>query len=210
MTQFLDHALRAFAALACFTIVPSCGGRAGDGGIVEGSAGATAVSSTIAASGSGSAESLSSGGESDQGAMGGSSPSGTCVIEEPDLGPMASCNDLDRLAVRDPVLTSPNGRVMPGDTVVLSVTLADMSGLGNFDYPGVLFQSSDADVTFVDDGRDSFLYALPSCQTTVAAAKLQIGSSIAPGTVVHVTALAAVLNRDCPNAPHLVIPIPLG
>lgn len=54
---------------------------------------------------------------------------------------------------------------------------------------------------------NDWFYAILPCQTDLVSAQITVASDVAPGTVVTITARAAMLDHECPDAPSIVIPI---
>ena len=215
MHQLLIHTMREVIVVAVVSALWSCGGRSSGVGDIEAAAGATANSSSNASGGTGGGDaSQPTGGATTKAAAGGNvgtpDDAGVCVAQTSDAFSLDTCNNLGRLIVRNPLIMNSSGSIEPGDSVSLSVTLVDISGFGYNEYPGVIFQSGDAGVTFDGNGRSFNSYALLSCQSTPVTTTVHLASSIPLGTVVHVMARAASLNRDCPDAPFTMIPITVG
>lgn len=120
------------------------------------------------------------------------------------------CPELERLALWNPRVedSSGDGKVSPGERAVVRVVLSDVSGLGHSGYPGVVFEADPSSVTFLADPRDFNLFALLACTSYDAQIEIQAGE-VMPGTVLEVVVRAGSLNRECPDAPSLVIPIPI-
>jgi hypothetical protein len=116
------------------------------------------------------------------------------------------CADLDVLAVSDPVIVdqSGDGKLSPGEGASLSVTLNEVAGIGLSWYPGVKFVSDDADVTIKET---DWYYAIAACKSYEVLATIQVAPNAKPGSIVRLTAQAAMINVDCPRAPALVIPV---
>jgi hypothetical protein len=149
------------------------------------------------------------GGNVSSGGSGGSAgaPTRACVPEE-DPPPQVewTCEDLVVLTVSDPVVVdeSGDGSVSPGENVVIQTKLNEVAGIGFSMYPGVYFESDNPEVTvnYVD-----WYYAIAGCQTLDANATASFGASLAPGTMVTITARVGMLNTDCPDAYAIEIPI---
>lgn len=81
-------------------------------------------------------------------------------------------------------------------------------GLGHSGYPGVVFETDESNVGFLTDPRDFNLFARLACTAYDAQVEIQTGEGM-PGAVVEVVARAGSLNRECPDAPSIAIPIPI-
>lgn len=186
-------ALVLLATAACGEVVVSDSPSTGAGG----STGAVVAATTVT-----SASSASSGNGS--GGAGGS----TCVPQPEGAGGFMqpTCADLAVLAVSHPVLTDADGdgQVEVGETAVLQINLDEIAGVGFNFYPGVNFTTTTAGVTV---NHNDWLYAILACQNVPVSAQIAIGSDVAPGTVVTITARVAMLNNDCPDTYAVEIPI---
>ena len=168
---------------------PGAGGSTG--AVVASSAAVTSTSST------------SSG---DGGAGGGPSacvpnPKAPGDFQEP------TCADLAVLAVSHPVLIDDadgDGQLEVGETGSLQMNLDEIAGVGFNYYPGVIFETAAAGVTMSSTG---WFYAILACQSNPVIASIAVGSDVAPGTVVTITARVAMLNHDCPGAYAVEVPI---
>ena len=146
----------------------------------------------------------STGGGGDSGTGG----SAVCVPQPEEPGPFvkATCADLAALAVSHAVVTDANGdgQVDAGESAVLQVNLDEIAGVGTYFYPGVLFETASAGVTV---SSNAWLYGIMGCQTVPMSGEITIGSDVAPGTVVTITARVAFLNHTCPDAFAITVPI---
>jgi hypothetical protein len=109
------------------------------------------------------------------------------------------------LALRDPRVEddSGDGKVSPGEGATLRVTLAETAGLGNLSYPGVRFATDNPAVTVTDS---NWLFGILPCTEVPIPVRATFGASLAPGTVVTVTATAGLLTQACTGG-SLAIPI---
>jgi hypothetical protein len=142
------------------------------------------------------------------GGTGGSEPPECTPSDDSNGIPPDDCPELERLVLWNPRVedSSGDGKVSPGERALVRVVLSDVSGLGHSGYPGVVFEATDPNVTFVEDSRDFNLFALLACDSYEAQIEIQVGE-VLPGTVVEVVARAGSLNRECPDAPSLTVPI---
>lgn len=207
--------------LACFAA--ACGGAAvsdpssaelaGAGGVDDGATGGAAA--TTASGGRASAGAPGSGGLTAQAGAGGSFGSGgatsaggsaPCVPKDPNAYPGA-CSDLERLRVVDPVIAddSGDGRVSPGESITLTVTLEDTSGYGFYLYPFVAFEGS----VGLNVADSSIFYAIAQCGSMPTSVRIDVSPYVTPGQTVTVTARPAALNSDC-SGPSIEIPITIG
>ncbi len=157
---------------------------------------------TVAATSTSSASGGTGGGDT------GAGGSAECV-PQPDMTgtfKQPTCADLAGLAVSHAVVTDAggDGDVNVGETAVIDVSLAEIAGLGFSFYPGVVFESDHAGVTVTSD---DWFYAILPCQIDHVAAQLTVASDVPAGTLVKITARAAMLNDACLDAPAIVIPI---
>jgi hypothetical protein len=131
---------------------------------------------------------------------------GACVPEGDGWpsDPEPTCEDLSVLAVTDPVITGPGGGagVAPGDSFSLDVVLREVGGVGFGWYPGVKFESDTPGVTL---NEDDWFYGIFACTSYDVGSHGEVDQSVKPGTVVTLTARAAMLSKDCPNAPALKV-----
>ena len=133
-----------------------------------------------------------------------------CLVVDSNLEP-TDCERLHRYAsVHDPVISDANGdrHPSPGERITISVTLSEITGETAIPYPGIDFRALDAGITLDRSGFDgASTYSLQPCESIDGSVAATLSSDLAPGSVVHVTARAATLNQDCPNATTLTIPI---
>ena len=132
---------------------------------------------------------------------------GTCTVR--DAGTTSgwgTCEDLAALAVEAPVVTDDDGdgRLSPGEGADVRVVLRETSGLDFMWYPGVRFTSDDPRVSL---GGEDWRYGMFACSAEEFHARLTVAEDVPPGTVVTVTARAAMLPDECPDAAALEIPI---
>jgi hypothetical protein len=133
-----------------------------------------------------------------------------CGGGSPYSGASHSCADAGKLTLSDP--TSRNargGKVGPGDTVVLAVRLTNSTGRG-FAYPCVGFAADTPGVAF--SGPNPVFpggYAIGPGETSTFEINAQLSPSIAPGTVVRVTAWVDSLHAGCTNGATLAWTIKL-
>ncbi len=199
LRRFLIPGL-ALTLLACGGETSSDPGSAGGGGgtATGGAAGSGAFG------GDGGSAALGGGGGS--AGSGGGSGGAECVQQGDGwpAGTDPSCADLGVLAVDSPTLSDADGDggVSPGEGFELKVVLREVAGIGFGWYPGVKFESSHAGVTLVES---DWFYGIFACQSYHVGAQGKVEPSVKPGTVVTLTARAAMLNTDCPDAPALVL-----
>jgi hypothetical protein len=161
---------------------------------------------TVSGADSGAGGSTGSGGIGDGGA-GGSGGSGACVpVEETGGFQQATCADLDRMTVSDPVVTDAggDGKLSPGEAGKLALKLNEISGKGFNWYPGVKFYS---DVPGVFVKELDWYYAILPCQSFDTGATILVDTPVPKGTLVHVTAQVAMLNTECPDAFSITVPV---
>jgi hypothetical protein len=132
-----------------------------------------------------------------------------CVpVEDPPPSGQASCAELARLVVEDPILEDADGdgALAPGETAKLTVALRDTSGLGFLWYPGLAPESATpgVSVSFAD-----WRYALLACGTDRLAVEVAVAPDVAKGTVASVTVRATGMNLVCPGAPGVEVAIPI-
>jgi hypothetical protein len=73
-----------------------------------------------------------------------------------------------------------------------------------YDRGYVIFETADPGVTV---SSEATFYAIFACMTFPASGRVELASSIAPGTIVKVTARVGMLGQDCPDAYAIDIPI---
>ena len=117
-----------------------------------------------------------------------------------------TCEDLAALVVEAPVVTddSGDGRVSPGEGADIRVVLRETAGLDFMWYPGVAFSSDDPRVTV---GSADWRYGMSACSAEEFHTRLSVPVGIPAGSVVTVTARAAMLPDECPAANSLDIPV---
>jgi hypothetical protein len=117
-----------------------------------------------------------------------------------------TCADLTPLLVTDGVVRDDggDGRVTPGEGATISVRLTETSGWSFVWYPGVRFET---DHSGVELGAADYRYVLGGCETEELTTSAKFQASIPSGTVVHITAQAAMTQEECPSASVLDIPI---
>jgi hypothetical protein len=224
MVKLLIDVRRVVLTIGAVTSLLACGGRSIDLVGIEVAAGGSAGAASTTTGGAGKVAAtggvgaIAAGGSQTSGGFGpqatggstsNSSDAGTCVVHDLSILSTDGCAELARLVLRDARVTGPttSNRIMPGDTVSISLTVSDASGLGYNMYPGAVFASDVSGVTFDQGGHSFNAYALLGCQSVEASTTVHIPGNLAPGTVVNVTARAASVNVDCPGAPAIVIPI---
>ena len=143
------------------------------------------------------------------GALGGEggAAGGACTVQgdgDPTVGDI--CAGLDHLAVTLLEITEEDndGRITIGEVFTTTFELRDVSGFGFDHYPGVTYEVEPAGIA-VSPTSDFAAYALHPCESMQSGTRLVLGSTIGPGTMIEVTARAAALNQDCPNAPSQTI-----
>ena len=132
-----------------------------------------------------------------------------CLVVYPNLE-LTDCERLGRYAsVHDPVVSDANGdgRASPGERITISVTLSEVTGETFLSYPGIDFQALDAGITLDRSGFGASIYSLQPCESIGDSVGATLSGALTAGSVVHVSAQAATLNQDCPNATKLTIPI---
>lgn len=144
------------------------------------------------------------------GAASSSGGSQECLVVYPSLE-LTDCERLGRYAsVHDAMISDANGdgRASPGERITISVTLSEVTGETFISYPGIDFRALDADITLDRSGFDGPSgYSLLPCESVGGSVAATLSGTLTPGSVVLVTAQAATLNQDCPNATKLTIPI---
>lgn len=203
-------------------LLAACGGKASadDGGSTGGQAGAAAGGQAGAGgsafggqAGAGASAGAAGGGA---GGMGGTANTGgsagaECVVKGDGWGDNVNptCSDLSVLGVSEPVVTGggANGSVSAGDSFNLAVVLSEVAGEGFSVYPGVKFESDNVGVTIKEN---DWYYAIAACASYDASATGKVDPSVAPGTVVTLTARVAMLNNDCPSAPSLKVKLTIN
>jgi len=117
-----------------------------------------------------------------------------------------TCEDLSVLAISSPQVIDEDGDgvVSAGEGATIQVSLDEIAGEGFSMYPGVTFESDDPGVVLT--GGDWF-YAIFACDSYVTAIHAEVASDVPAGTVVNITARAAMLNQECPAAPSVKIPL---
>ncbi|MBI5488885.1 MAG: hypothetical protein HY905_16245 [Deltaproteobacteria bacterium] len=117
-----------------------------------------------------------------------------------------TCEDLQRLELEAPVVSDDggDGRVSPGEGADIRVVLRETAGLDFMWYPGVTFLADDPRVTV---GSDDWRYGMAACSAEEYHARLSVPADMPSGTMVTVTARAAMLPDECPDANILDIPI---
>ena len=130
-----------------------------------------------------------------------------CVVQDGGgfgTGLTPTCADLEVLTVSDPVILdkSGGGKLSPGEDASLRVSLNEVAGRGFSWYPGVSFVSDDASVSIKSS---DWYYAIAACTRYQPTAVIHVSSDAKPGSIVHFTAQAAMMNSDCPSAPALVV-----
>ncbi len=187
---------------------PSTGGSSGSGGSGAFAGQPAGGTGGTPASGGGGASTGGTGGDAGGGA-GGAGGTGTggappCVQQGDGWNSNSdpTCKDLDVLGVFDPVVESANGdaKVAPGESFTLKVRLSEVKGIGFGMYPGVKFTSDHPGVSIKEN---DWFYGIFGCQSYDASATGQIEANVPSGTVVKLTAQAAMLNSDCPEAPSV-------
>ena len=121
------------------------------------------------------------------------------VLEESGLAVFADVGEARALAEAKE-LAGGDGVVSPGEAFDLQVVLREVAGIGFGWYPGVKFDSSHAGVTL---SETDWFYGIFGCQSYDVGAQGKVDASVKPGTVVMLTARAAMLNTECPAAPAL-------
>jgi hypothetical protein len=118
----------------------------------------------------------------------------------------ATCDDLSVLVVANPSLAVDGGAcaLSPGREATLAVDLEEVAGKGFDAYPGVHFTADVPGVT-VTDAFDVF--AIAACQTQRSSTRVTVNAGVPRGTVAHVVAQVAMLNRSCPNAYAITVPL---
>jgi len=205
--------LRRLSVVVVAAVLGACGGKAADDGVEPGTGGAAGAGGSVAAGGAvavGGGTSVGgasgSGGSGGGSAGSGGSGGGECVPKGDgwNSDPNPGCDDLDVLAIESPTLVDDggDGSVSPGEGFSLKVVLREVAGVGFGMYPGVKFESDQPGVSVQEN---DWYYGIFACASYDASAKGQVDASVKPGTVVTLTARAAMLNTDCPGAPALKI-----
>lgn len=117
-----------------------------------------------------------------------------------------TCEDLRALVLESPLVSDDGGDgwVSPGEGADIRVMLRETAGLDFMWYPGVTFAVDDPRVTV---GSDDWRYGMFACSADEYHARLTVAAEVPSGTVVTVTARAAMLPDECPEANTLEIPI---
>lgn len=143
----------------------------------------------------------SSSGSSSSGSSSSSTSSGApavCTPNDQDPQPTPpTCAELDRIVLVDPVIagdTDGDGRVEPGETATITVTMREISGYGFNWYPGVEFASTNLSVGVT---ADSWYYAILPCGEQPATATVKIDPAMVPGKTAIVQASVNMLNGEC-------------
>lgn len=181
------------------------------GGSVLTGAGVTSSSGTSGSTGdegedSGTSGTGGTGGTSGTGGTGESAP---CVPQpddpDADFAEM-TCADLDLMTVRNPVLhdAGSDGQLSAGESATITAHLDEIAGKGFYWYPWVKFSSDNPAVEVESSAQ---LYGIMACQSVEVSAQITVAASVPPGTVVHVEAQVASLNKDCPEAFSISIPV---
>lgn len=202
--------VRELSVVVVAAVLAACGGKAshdaeepGTGGNPA-TGGSSAFGGASAGGGAGAGGGVASGGGTAAGGSGGSG--GECIPEgdgwNSDTDP--TCEDLSVLAVESPVLVDAggDGAVSPGEAFELKVVLSEVAGLGFGWYPGVRFESDHPGVTIQEH---DWFYGIFACNSYDVGATGKVDSSVAPGTVVTLTARAAMMSTECPSAPALKV-----
>ncbi|MBK9002075.1 MAG: hypothetical protein IPM35_40640 [Myxococcales bacterium] len=202
--------VRELSVVVVAAVLAACGGKASHDAEEPGTGGSTATGGSSAVGGASAGGSagvgggVASGGSTAVGGSGGSG--GECIPEgdgwNSDTDP--TCEDLSVLAVHEPVVADGggDGDVSPGEAFELKVALSEVAGLGFGWYPGVKFESDHPGVTIQEN---DWFYGIFACTSYDVGAAGKVDSSVAPGTVVTLTARAAMLNTECPSAPALKV-----
>lgn len=203
--------LRELSVVMVAAALAACGGKAaseaeepGVGG--TSAAGGSAAGGSAAGGGTASGGSAGAGGTTAAGGSGGSA--GECVPQgdgwSTDTDP--TCEDLSVLAVQEAVLADQggDGALSPGEAFSLQVALSEVAGLGFGWYPGVKFESDHPGVSIKEN---DWYYGIFACTSYDASASGKVDGSVKPGTVVTLTARAAMLNTECPSAPSLTLKV---
>ena len=117
-----------------------------------------------------------------------------------------TCEDLAALVVEAPMVTddSGDGRVSPGEGADIAVLLRETAGLDFMWYPGVTFVVDDPRVSV---GGEDWRYGMVACSAEEFHARLGVPADVPLGAVVTITARAAMLPDECPDANTLGIPV---
>ena len=192
--------LQTSTAVLSIGLLLACAGCAEDVAITPGN---------LAGTSSGSGGGTTAAATSTSSASGGTGVGGSAAcVPQPDMTgtfEQPTCADLAVLAVSNAVITDAggDGNVSAGETAVIQVSLAEIAGLGIV-YPGVVFASASAGVTVTSD---NWRYSIGPCEIDQMSAELTVASDVPAGTVVMITARAAMLSSECLDAPAIVIPI---
>ena len=194
--------LRRFLISSWVLVGVACGGETMNDGNPPGGGGTVAAGGSATSGGTG-----GSAGSAPGGAGGASGAGGGDCVQKGDgwpTGTEATCSDLSVLAVDSPVISDAGGDgvVSPGEAFDLQVVLREVAGIGFGWYPGVKFDSSHAGVTL---SETDWFYGIFGCQSYDVGAQGKVDASVKPGTVVMLTARAAMLNTECPAAPALQV-----
>ena len=175
------------------------------GGAVVDDAGAAAAGSGGSASGGAGASAAGAGGhaggaKASGGAGVGGAPAQPCTVKPASDEPFspAVCADLSVLAVTKPALVGGSGHLSAGGKATVAVELSEIAGEGFNFYPGVTFTTDHAGVQVA---YDDWRYAILACQTEKMTGTVTVSPDVPSGTVVTVTARAAMLGEECPDAP---------
>jgi hypothetical protein len=140
-----------------------------------------------------------SGSGTSEGGEGGAGGEACTPLEDPVT--VDGCKELERLRISKMWFDNlgPDGTLNVGEMFYVNAALQDASGYGFSAYPFVHFEVTPEGVSVSQSGASAF--ALLSCQMLLDRAALILGETIGPGTEIVVTARAAALNQDCPDAP---------
>jgi hypothetical protein len=210
-----DHGQDPSGAAGLAGNASSSGGHGGNAtgavGAVGLAPGGGASTGGAAPNGGGAAASAPSGGSAGSG-TGGGAGAGECNVVYPNLE-LTDCEALERFVeVHDARIddSGGDGQVSPGESIRISVTLSETTGAAVVAYPGIDFRTSDTGILLDRTGPDVSVYAIGPCESIDDSVGATLSDALLPGSVIHVTARAASLNRDCPYAAALVIPIVVG
>jgi hypothetical protein len=201
-------AMRSFGlvgAIACaLPFVSSCGGTQREEGSEPDHRAAGATSPGVANDGGlGDAAPRASAGEAAA-----TTPVVCRVAQGTDPATRHECAELrERLVVTDPVLTDEDrdGRLAPGDRVHLTVSLADRSGFGFNNYPGLSVELVEPGGRVATVGGGQF-YAIGACQKVPVETTATLAKDLAHGATVELVARVTSLSK-CEGTNALVVPL---
>lgn len=117
-----------------------------------------------------------------------------------------TCDSLGAMVIESPNVVDDggDGEVAAGEKATVSVQLREITGIGFYAYPEVLFSS---DVEGVTVTNDAMLYGIGACDSIEMSTVITVDASVPKGTVVHVGAQVGMLGLECPDAFATSIPI---